>query len=1188
MNNLAAKTYSFSFVLFCFLGLGSFSPFLQVACAQAEAPDERTPNEITESFRALEAYIAELEQQGRYSEAIPLAEQVLLFIEKVRGPDTFDAALKMNALAVLYREQGEYDKALPLLERSLSIIETVQGADHLNVSTSLNNIASVYADRGNYDEARSLFERSIAIKEAALGPNDPEVAGALNNLAQLYVEIADYSAALRLHQRALSIYESKLGPDHLLVALSLNNLALLYGIQDKYDEALPLHERALSIRKAELGSNHPEVANSLSNLAALYAQQGNYRTALPLLEQVLSIQEATIGPNHPEFTLTLNNLAVLHNRQGNYDVGLSLYERSLSIREAMLGPDHPEVAFTLSNLAKLHTVLGNYDTALPLYERSLSIREAALGPDHPEVANSLSNLAELYQMKGEYSRVLPLYERSLSIREAVFGSDHSEVAKSLREIALLYKLQGNYVAALPLVERSLSIQEATLGPDHPEVAETLNGLATLYRRQGNYTDAIPVHERALAIREAVFGPDSPEVALSLETLASSYRQSPDKYRKAISLYERALTIREAVFGSNHLHTVATLINLAALHQGQGSFSEALPLFKQALSFQEAALGPNHPDIAVVLSHLVVLYQDRGDVDAALAAHQRLAQVEEQNLSSMLTSASEERRQRYIDTLAFQTGLTISFNLNYMPDSAAAKELSLLTVLQRKGRVLDATSNAFQQLSAQLTPENKTKLDELNAVRSAIANLHFSGQEKSLEASAIEQQQAKLAALAAQAETLEEQLARSSAAFRVETEPASISDVRAALPANAALVEFVRYRPFAEAATPTASRNQPPHYAAYILTEKGDVQAIDLGEAATVDRLISEFQQSLSARSSSVKKIGRALDERLMEPLRPLIGDTTHLLLSPDSHLNLIPFDALVDENDDYLIESYQISYLTSGRDLLKLQLDTPSQQPPVILANPDYSSSRAIAQPNPTARRSVDATNLRFASLPGTAIEAEAIAQRLPNATLLTKDRATESQLKQIQAPSILHIATHGFFLPDVEFIPIGANSRSGVGATIDVSVIDDAPAQIASNNLENPLLRSGLAFAGANARSSGRDDGIFTALEASGLNLHGTKLVVLSACETGVGSVSNGEGVYGLRRAFVIAGAQSQLMSLWQVDDTGTSELMQLYYENLMEKQQGRSEALRSAQLTMMNTGTYAHPYYWSSFIFSGDWRPL
>jgi CHAT domain-containing protein len=213
-----------------------------------------------------------------------------------------------------------------------------------------------------------------------------------------------------------------------------------------------------------------------------------------------------------------------------------------------------------------------------------------------------------------------------------------------------------------------------------------------------------------------------------------------------------------------------------------------------------------------------------------------------------------------------------------------------------------------------------------------------------------------------------------------------------------------------------------------------------------------------------------------------------------------------------------------------------------------------------TAARSL--AEVYFAPLGGTAREADAIKKLFPDSALLTGARATESALKRVAAPSILHVATHGFFLQDLGAPDAGASAA-------------------------NPLLRSGLALAGANLRAGGEDDGILTALEASGLNLWGTKLVVLSACDTGLGEVRDGEGVYGLRRALVLAGAESLVMSLWPASDYSTRKLMASYYRNL-KRGMGRGEALRQVQLDMIGRDRQLHPFYWANFIHSGDWANL
>jgi CHAT domain-containing protein len=344
----------------------------------------------------------------------------------------------------------------------------------------------------------------------------------------------------------------------------------------------------------------------------------------------------------------------------------------------------------------------------------------------------------------------------------------------------------------------------------------------------------------------------------------------------------------------------------------------------------------------------------------------------------------------------------------------------------------------------------------------------------------------------------------------------------------------------------------------------------------------------------VVSLARAVDERLIQPVRPLLGDALHLLVSPDGAINLIPIEALVDEHGRYLIEHYSFTYLTSGRDLLRLESSRDRGSAAIVVANPFFgepafgpaarrgpvkpSTNKLKARSNPSNRRQsattgADQSDIYFAPIAGTALEGEAIALLLPDARLVTGAHATESSLKQLVAPRILHIATHGFFLG-------GRPDKPAAGG-------DTTRAISGGVKIENPLLRSGLALAGANQRRSGDQDGILTALEASGLDLWGTRLVTLSACDTGIGEVRIGEGVYGLRRAFVLAGAESMVMSLWPVSDLVTRELMSAYYRKIKEGV-GRGEALRRTQLQMLQTGNRRHPFYWASFIQIGEWANL
>jgi CHAT domain-containing protein len=502
----------------------------------------------------------------------------------------------------------------------------------------------------------------------------------------------------------------------------------------------------------------------------------------------------------------------------------------------------------------------------------------------------------------------------------------------------------------------------------------------------------------------------------------------------------------------------------------------------------------------------------------------------------------------------------------------ARSLALTTVLRRKGRALDAMTDSVGALRGRAEPQDQALFDQVKEARAEVARLVLGGPQKVTPA----QHQDQIKSLEAHIERLEAEISRSSDEFRAQAQPVTISAIQSAIPANAALIEIYVYRPFNARYAKPVERFSQPRYVAYILTSEAGIRWVDLGEAAAIDRAVGAWRTALrDPNRTDAKRLARALDQQVMEPVRKLVGKARQLLLSPDGALNLIPFGALVDAQSRYLIETYSFTYLTSGRDLVRLQAQTPSRQGPVVVANPLFDLGQRVVTGNPATqegdpRRSVDFNDERFDPLPGTGIEARALAAVLPGAQLLTGADATEAAIKQVRGPSILHIATHGFFLTD---------QRRGANVGLDES---------RPMFSEDPLLRSGLVLAGANRRrSEAGEDGILTASEVTALDLWGTRLVVLSACDTGLGEVKNGQGVYGLRRALVLAGAQSLVMSLWAVADRPTRELMVDYYQGL-QKGQGRSEALRNVQLKMLRTPQRQHPYYWAAFIESGEWANL
>ena len=684
-------------------------------------------------------------------------------------------------------------------------------------------------------------------------------------------------------------------------------------------------------------------------------------------------------------------------------------------------------------------------------------------------------------------------------------------------------------------------------------------------------------------------------------------------------------------GDDHPNTATSLNNLAFVYESQGRYGEAEPLLQQALEIRRRVLGNDHPNTATSLNNLAGLYWGQGNLSQAVAHFSQGLDIEEVNLASILATGSERRKRAYLATVSATTEATLSLHLQFAPNNADAAHLALTTLLRRKGRILDATGSGLEALRQNLIAADQQLLDQLNDIRSQLANLIFTGPGNGDSA----QYHQQVAQLKGQADQLESQLSQRSAAFRIEAQPVTIEAVQQQIPANAVLVELVRYRPLNAKATGTELRVGSARYAAYVLQRRSEPKWVDLGETEAIDQAAFRFRQSLGQERADARRSARKLDSLLMQPIRPLLGKARHLLISPDGQLSLIPFAALRDEQQRFLVEQYAISYLTAGRDLLKLPLSSASREGPLLVANADFGAAQTEPAGGGGRGRSVPQSldllellsqiflrwweaigtsplgrlasqqfglgrslgqernfqDLEFEPLPGTKQEADAIAPLLPNATVLMEDRATEAAVKQVRGPSILHITSHGFFLEDVPLAaPADYGGLRSFAFEPDRAFIETVPrpgATAPAYAVENPLLRSGLALAGFNQRKSGENDGALMALEVSGLDLYGTQLVVLSACETGVGEVANGEGVYGLRRALVLAGSRSQVMSLWQVHDLGTKEFMVRYYQQL-QKGAGRSEALRQVQLRMLQGDQYRHPYYWAAFIPSGDWRPM
>jgi CHAT domain-containing protein/Tfp pilus assembly protein PilF len=1058
---------------------------------------------------------------------------------------------------------------------------------------------------------------------------------------------------------------------HEAMKLNTEFLGLYRG--GKYDEARPLGERVLEIREKTLGPDHPDVALAVNNLANLFNLKGDFERSEEGYQRALKIREKALGPEHPDVASTLNNLAYLYNEKGDYAKAEQLYQRAVAIVEKALGAEHPDVAAVLTSFGKLYYERCEWEKAELLFQRALTTWEKALGAVHPNVTIALNNLAAVYKATNDYGRAEPLLQRALTIDMKVWGPEHPEAASSLINLANIYYERGDYEKAEPLYGRAVAIREKALGREHPDLARPIENLADLYKDRREYAKAEPLYLRALAIREKALGNEHPFVALTLDNLASFYSERGE-YARAEPLYQRALAIGEGAVGPEHPGVAQALNNLANLYRARGEFATAEPLFARALSIREKVLGQKHEKFAESLADIARLHSAKGEYAQAISALSRSNSVEERNFVRTIGIGSDRQKLLYLSKFTEKIDFTLSLQSQAAPDDSQALQLALATLLCRKGRGLDAMADTIARLRQNASPEVQALFERVITARSRLATLKLNGPD----AVKPDTYLTRVKNLEVEVDELEGKLSALNSEFRNQVQPITLAAVQAALPAEASLVEFAYFTP----SDPKTGKSREPHYIAYVLASKGEPKWVDIGEAAQIDQAMEAWRNALRDSSrTDVKRLARAVDEKLMRPVRSIISEmpnTRHLLISPDGALNLIPFAALVDEQNQYLIERYSFSYLTSGRDLLRLQSPEPSKDAPLVVANPDFGSFTAIAlrrgrgktRGSKRSKSPDEPSQFFFQPLPSTEDEALAIKALLPSASVLQGEDATETALKRTRGPKILHIATHGFFINKQEPRSAG-NNPTNAGTSGSIAAADESytvqleatPAletaqeaverlrshgvdgyilkkrasgrriffRVRSGNfptqadaqkygadlqerglareyfvapytapdtrlrigmslarVKDPLLRSGLALAGANYEKRGDDDGVLTALEAAYLYLSGTKLVVLSACDTGVGDVKNGEGVQGLRRALVLAGSESQVMSLWPVSDEVTKDLMIPYYKGLTNGE-GRSEGLRQVQLKMLRgPKEHQHPFYWAAFIHSGEWANL
>ncbi|WP_204485755.1 CHAT domain-containing protein [Archangium primigenium] len=857
-------------------------------------------------------------------------------------------------------------------------------------------------------------------------------------------------------------------------------------------------------------------------------EQGHYAQAVPLVTDAMSRLRERFGPIHPDIGRCLELLGGIYWRQGNYAEAKRLLIQAVCDQERALGKTHWGVANPLITLANFHAHQGDLTRAERLYLRAIQIREEAFGRSHPQVAKVLNNLAHLHERALSDKAAKALYERARRILEAAPGEHHRHVAASLAGLANISMREGQLQRAENLYSEALALQEREFGPNHPSVVQSLNDLARSLTAQKRLDEALPLIARALALRE--------------EHVKRELRSLPEapmtRVLSTLRIDEEALfRLVRADLANVRLQRLALS---ATVHRKGRALQES------ALNFRTIHQGAADKNLLLSFALLSAM---REKISEAMHANTTPYLESDQSPRSAAPRSwiGVESIQNRIDVHRRKEKSARKVNSRYfwLPSEDPATDSALCDIC------------ALRELEKQLASRRSTfQTDYQFSTRSGLRVFKQPG----------ESDWNRTQRLIELTEYIEEKIAKQSASIRASTatddDPSKLlSQIAKRLAPGSALIEFVTYtdEPIVPRADDPLGR-QRRMYLALVLFPNGSTSALDLGPTAPIDAAIHAMHQAMDTKGEAYLVPTQTLYDLIFRPLEETLGGRRRLFVSPEGPLALVPFAALHDRQQ-FLVDRFDITYLISGKDLLTSREDIAPARSVSVLAAPTLGSA--------------------WAALPGARDEANAIQKLLPQAKLILGRDATKQALKSMAPPGILHIATHAFSMSSA---PRPEKARAAVGFGMGS---DGASPRW---TFDHPQLRAALVLASppppdTTAGSTPPEDAWVTPMELSGLNLWRTQLVVLSACDTGRGDVLYGQGIYGLRRALVIAGAQTVVTSLWKVNDETTRHLMELYYRGLLEGQ-GRVTALHSAMKTLRQT--HPHPAHWAPFIAIGQDGPL
>ena len=1109
----------------------------------------------------------ELRNRGNDAAALPVEQQAEKVAEATWGPNDAHTGLSLNLVGLLEMHLEKFSDAEINLRRALDIFTKVEGLQSKNTASVLDNLGVLYQTLARFADAEKATRQALAIHEKLLGENDPGVAIDESNLGLIYEKENKYGDAETLYRKAIAIDERSANAAQ--VGLDLAGLGKLYADTGKYAQAEETSQQELAAYVKAYGPQDPRLASALNDLAADFALNGKLVEAEQAYGKAMVLEEKASSPDQAGIAQIEVNMGAVYRKEGKYPQAESLMLQALASRAKALGPNHPDVASVLSSLGLLYEYEMRFSDAERALRQALDIDMRALGPGSVQTAHDMVDLANLYGTHGQSGPSEQLFYNAIQIYLKVLGQAPVQAANVVFQGAEQFQMDGKLDVAAKLFNDAGGIYQQTEGAGTADVANCQQRLGSIAEHTGRHADAESLYKRSLATFEQLSGPNDLALTDSLEGLGKVYKDT-QRLAAAEQLYLRALKIEQAHLKANDPQLRSGEADLAALYYVWAKPTQAAPYFQMYL----------------------------GNLMGEFRA----------NAATM----SERERLIYFSTQQLAFPMFYSFVLKFHDQMPELTGQMYDALLEQKGLVAASAASMRAAVVASRDPQAVAMLDRLASDKAQLAAL------VETDAGNTANHQAQINQLGDEANTLEQTLMKRSAAMSQQKaqNAATWKEVQRALKPGESAVEAARFQ-FDDGIRPTADF----YYVALVVTpDCKEPIFVNLGKAKDMEAapmlayredvgqtrgFEAEAAPARAGQQSSVANTS-AVYAAFWKPLEPALGAAKRVYVSPDGMLNTIPMGPMADSDGKLLMEKYQLRIVNSTKDLLapasaqqtmgalvvgnpKFDL-TAAQQRTAIAQLRGGSASSGAAMPVAEHAAVSTAGAAQFASrggdlkggdldpLPGTQVEVDTVNKLLKGAgwqaAEYTGNLALKETMIQAHAPRLVHIATHGFFLSDQELT--AAAEAHGTKANVN----------------EDPMLRSGLFFAGADrvregaAPEVGVDDGVLTAYEASQLNLEGTELVVLSACETGLGKELNSDGVFGLRRGLQEAGAGAILMSMWSVPDKETEELMALFYQKWLGGMD-KPEALRQAQLEERETVRKRYgrdlPFYWGAFVLVG-----